>query len=484
MNYTEILNTGAPAALIPLAVILLAAFTKKIVPALITGILLGGLLFTRGNIIEASLYAANKLSGALKAGDGVYIVFFLYLFGALSDIIKVSGGIKGFTLLASRVVKTEKGALGAVWAMTPFTFIDCCFHGISAGMVGKSLNDKVNGNKKKLAFVLNITSCLLIILIPFGTTYIGYIMGVISSAFAKAGMDIPAYDAYLKSIPFNFFPIIMVLISIFAVVFNFGFKKDYLPKTAHDDGIFEKEHGHDEAHEKCTFEENAPPRAVNLIIPLSVLIFTTVFFLYYTGRANTGQSGFFTSLISADFERAIFASGLITLVLTSAFYLFQKIPLREIESHFFSGGNEMLTPIVVLILSWGLSGIISDLGFEKFVSSVVASKLPAFLIPVTIYLIGSATSYFIGTAWGTWALLMPLAIPLAAGAGISVPLVIGAVLSGGALGDHASPLGETGILSASIAGVPLYSHIRSQLPYSLLGLGVSAVLFVVFPLFL
>jgi Na+/H+ antiporter NhaC len=77
---------------------------------------------------------------------------------------------------------------------------------------------------------------------------------------------------------------------------------------------------------------------------------------------------------------------------------------------------------------------------------------------------------------------MPIAIPLALSTGTNLPLIIGAVLSGGSLGDNASPLGETAVLSATISEVPLMEHVKSQLPYSLIGVGISAVLFILIPL--
>lgn len=465
---------GIISILIPVIVIILAIFTKRIILSLIIGILIGGIALSNGDIVQGVLSAADHLIKASANKESVYIIFFLFLFGSFAEIMKISGGIKGFTNLTTKFVKKEKSALGAVWAITPVTFIDCCFHCIAAGTVGKALIEKVNGNKRKLAFVLNTTSCLLIILIPFGTTYVGYIMGVISSAFSKAEINQSAYEIYLKSIPFNFYAIVMLLVSIGIILFNFGFKKAYENQTEKDN--FDKEHGHDEAGEQCSFEEKAPPRPLNLILPLCFLIVSTVFLLWVTGKEKGG--GFWGALLNADFERSIFVSALITIVLTSIFYLIQKVPLREIESHFLSGGSEMLPPIVVLILSWGLSGIIGDLGFVKFVTVIIVSKIPLFLIPAVIYLIGCFASYFMGTAWGTWALLMPMAVPLAASAGLNLPLVVGAVLAGGSLGDNASPLGETAILSATISDIPVIEHVKSEMPYCLTAVGVSTALFI------
>lgn len=469
---------GFISIVIPFVVIVLAILTKHIIPSLIIGILIGGIALANGNVIQGIVEAADHLIKSAADEESIYIIFFLFLFGAFAEIMKVSGGIKGFTKLTERLVKTERGALAAVWAVTPATFIDCCFHDIAAGTVGKALTEKVGGNKRRLAFVLNVTSCLLIILIPFGTTYVGYIMGVITSSLTEAGVTQSAYELYLRSIPYNFYAIVMILTSIAVTVFNFGFSREYKEKK--EDEVFEKEHGHDEAHEQCSFEEKAPSKPLNLILPLLFLILSTVFFLWLTGKDK--GAGFWSALFNADFEKSIFISSLITIVLTCVFYLFQKIPLRELDSHFLSGGNEMIPPIVVLILSWGLSSIIGDLGFVRFVTSVVASGIPVFLIPAAIYLIGCFASYFMGTAWGTWALIMPMAVPLAVSAGVSLPLVIGAVLAGGALGDNASPLGETAILSATISDVPVIEHVKSELPFCLTGIGISTLLFIVFSL--
>lgn len=472
------MSSGLISVLIPAAVILLAIITKRIIPSLVMGILLGGIALANGNILPGVMQASDHLIQSAANEESIYIIFFLFLFGSFAQIMKVSGGIKGFTKLTGRLVKSEKGALAAIWAVTPVTFIDCCFHDIAAGTVGKALTDKVGGNRRRLAFVLNVTSCLLIILIPFGTTYVGYIMGVITSSLNKAGISQPAYELYLKSIPFNFYAIVMILVSIGVTVFNFGFRREYGVKQ--EDEQFDKEHGHDEAHEQCSFEENAPARPFNLILPLLLLILSTVFFLWMTG--NGKGAGFWGAILNADFEKSIFISALLTIVLTCIYYLFQRVPLRELESHFLSGGNEMLPPIVVLILSWGLSGIIGDLGFVQFVTGTIMTEIPAFLVPAAVYLIACLASYFMGTAWGTWALIMPMAIPLAVSAGTPLPLMIAAVLSGGALGDNASPLGETAILSATIADIPVIEHVKSELVFCLAGVAVSALLFIVFSL--
>lgn len=469
------MNYGLFSVLIPLIVIILAVLTKRIITSLIIGILAGGIFLAKGNIIQGIVLSSDHLIKSTANEQSIYIIFFLFLFGAFGEIMKVSGGVNVFTQITSKYVKSEKGALWAIWAITPFTFIDCCFHVISDGTVGKALIDKVNGSRRKLAFILNVTSCLLIILILFGTTYVGYIIGVIGSALSKSGINQSAYTVYLKSIPFNFYAIIMCLISMGVIQFGLRFDRK-LKSNRNNIGQEESGDGHDEAHEQCKFAEKAQPRPLNLILPLAILILTTFFFLWYTGKDK--GNGFFGAIVNADFEKYIFISGLVSLVITSVFYMVQKIPLREIESHFLAGGNEMMPPIIVLILSWGLSSIFSDLGFSNFITDIVSTNIPDYLIPASIFLIGCFTSYFMGSAWGTWTLIIPIAVPLAILTNSSLALVIGAVLAGGSLGDNTSPLGETAILSSTISEIPLMEHVKSELPYCLVGVGISTVLFV------
>lgn len=213
--------------------------------------------------------------------------------------------------------------MGTIWLITLFTFIDCCFHVISSGTIGKALIDKVKGNKYKLAHIVNVTSYLLIILIPFGTTYIGYIVGVIASAFSKSGVTTSPYNAFIKSITFNFYAIVMLLISIGVIVFNFGFTK--INTGVGKKQLEESEHRGHEAHEQCEFEEKAPPRPFNLILPLALLIASTFFFFWFTGKGNGGS--FLNAIMNAEFEKSILLSGIVSIVLTSVFYVLQKIPM-------------------------------------------------------------------------------------------------------------------------------------------------------------
>ena len=461
---------------IPILVILIASITKRLIPSLFIGLVAGGILLAKGNPLFGIVYSAEHVLSALQSTDNLLIILVLFLFGSLAEIIKVSGGIKGFVEFAGKKVKSEKGAYASVWILTLFTFIDCCFHTIAVGTITRPLFEKMNGNKRKLASVINITSCLLIILIPIGTTYAGYIVGTIAESVKTAGSLYSPYSLFIKSIPYNFFAITMTVLALVISFTKIGFRKT-IPSGLNKKDLKESEHDSDEAHEQCAFEQKTPPRVFNLILPLFILIASIFYFLWFLGDGT--NVSFIEILKNTDFEKSIFIAISLTIILISIYYKLQKMPLKEMEVHFLKGGNEMIPPITILILSWGLSSVVRDLGFADFISQFVKVGFPVFMLPFLIFVICCLASYFMGSAWGTWALVMPIAVSLAVNADISLPLIIGAVLSGGALGDNASPLGETAVLSAAVVDIPLIEHVKSQLPLSLIGVGISGLLFII-----
>ncbi len=86
---------------------------------------------------------------------------------------------------------------------------------------------------------------------------------------------------------------------------------------------------------------------------------------------------------------------------------------------------------------------------------------------------GAFVSFATGSSWGTFAIMMPLAIPMAHAFEIPFAIAVGAVLSGGLFGDHCSPISDTTILSSTGAECDLVEHVKTQLPYAVVN-GVIA----------
>ena len=100
-----------------------------------------------------------------------------------------------------------------------------------------------------------------------------------------------------------------------------------------------------------------------------------------------------------------------------------------------------------------------------------------------VFAVAAASAMATGTSYGTMAILLPVAVPLAAAtsAGLdAAPIILllstGAVLDGAVYGDHCSPISDTTMLSSIGSGSDHMDHVRTQLPYATLAMGVAAVL--------
>jgi Na+/H+ antiporter NhaC len=96
-----------------------------------------------------------------------------------------------------------------------------------------------------------------------------------------------------------------------------------------------------------------------------------------------------------------------------------------------------------------------------------------------LFIAGGIMSFTTGTSWGTFAILIPIGIPLVQTLGLPPSLVVAAILSGGIFGDHCSPISDTTAVSSIAAGCDLLTHVKTQLPYALVAGGLSIIAFTI-----
>lgn len=132
-----------------------------------------------------------------------------------------------------------------------------------------------------------------------------------------------------------------------------------------------------------------------------------------------------------------------------------------------AGMKSMIPGNCILALAWAIGGVTVELETGKYLSGILSSTLPAWSIPVIIFAVSCIMAFATGTSWGTYALMIPLAIPLAVALDANFALCLGAVFSGGVFGDHCSPISDTTILSSVGAGCHHVAHVNTQLPYAL-----------------
>ncbi|XJZ28651.1 Na+/H+ antiporter NhaC family protein [Bacillota bacterium Lsc_1132] len=457
-----------------LIVISMAIWLKNILPGLVLGLLAGSLL-VKGDLLEGTYQSVSYIVTTLSNGNNIKIIAFLYLFGGLVGMMNISGGIKGFSEWIGTKIQTQRRLLGFIWITLPFTFMMPMFRIMMIGPVIKSLIKKINVPKQRVGLTMDISTESVIVLLPVATAFVGFMVSLVGGSLQKLHLGMSPYQVFLLSLLFNFFAIVMLAIGIIRTI--------WAPvNKANDSSIIDQtqlDQAKNELHRSGIRRELSMVKAQpwNLIFPVLLLLALTFFLLWQNGTAK-GATTLAKAFSIADATFVMLLAVFITLILTFIFYIIRRQRLEELLYHFFDGGNQMMEAISLLILIWSMTLSTEELGFSRFIRLTLGTFLPAFLTPVTIFLLGSFISYFLGSSWGTWGLFMPLGMSLAVSTGASIPLTVGAVFASGAFGALTSPLGDTTITTASILDLSLVDYARYKLKVSVIGAVIASVLYI------
>lgn len=460
-----------------LVVIPIAIWLKEIMPGLIIGLLIGSFSLDP-TIIGGLKKSIQYIIQTMANSDNIKIISFLYLFGGLIGAMQISGGIKGFSQWIGSKVRSERGVVLLIWLTIPFTFMTPMFRIMMIGPVLKSLSERINMSKMRVGYALDVSTEPIIVMLPVATAFVGFMVSVVSGAMQQNAISGYAYQVFLFSIVFNFYAIIMLIIGLFTTFRS--------TSTVKQESAGESKNGEgNELHRSGIKKELSlvDAKPWNLIVPLILLLSLTLFLLWEDGQRRGGET-LLEAFAVADATFVMLLAIFITLLFTFLFYLLRKEKLPEIMFHFFDGGNQLMTAILLLILVWSLSLAAEDLGFSQFVSSTLGTFLPGFTVPAIVFTLGSLVSYFIGTSWGTWGLFMPLGVALAAATGASIPMTVGAVFASGTFGAFASPIGDTTITTASIMEMSIIEYAKYKLKISLIGAAISIAAYILVGLWL
>ena len=86
-----------------------------------------------------------------------------------------------------------------------------------------------------------------------------------------------------------------------------------------------------------------------------------------------------------------------------------------------------------------------------------------------MFAVAAVLAFATGTSYGTFAILLPIAIPMFASADPKMMIIsAAAILSGGVCGDHLSPISDTTIMSSAGAQSDHMNHVRTQIQYAII----------------
>ena len=209
-----------------------------------------------------------------------------------------------------------------------------------------------------------------------------------------------------------------------------------------------------------------------------------------SGYTHERQSeNFIEAFSNCDAGMSLAIGSTIALILIALYYMLcEVVSFGDIMSSFTDGFKAMVPAILILTFAWSISGIMGAKGgyldAQAFVqSNINADTFPTFILPAVFFLIAGAIAFATGTSWGTFGVLVPLAVVILGGSGTMTLLTVSATLGGAVFGDHISPISDTTILASAGAQCNHVDHVNTQLPYAGLVAGISFVAYLIGGLF-
>ncbi|MDO9207882.1 MAG: Na+/H+ antiporter NhaC family protein [Sulfuricurvum sp.] len=387
---------------------------------------------------------------------------FAIMVGSVMSLIEKSGGVAGLVheLSVQRPwVRSKRGALMPSFIAGLVIFIESSITSLVAGAIGRPFCDRYHVSRAKLAFVCDSTSapvCSIIAINGWGALLMGLIGGQIAAGLI-AGEEA---RWLISAIGYNFYAYIALIVTFVAIWYNI----DIGPMK------------HATVSEPSLECEESKGSAKLFLWPLVWMIGGVLVFMVITGNGN---------LLAGSGSTSIFYTLLLTLLMMYAYYRFKNAMSTSDFVHSSLQGAKSMTPIaLILLLAFAIGGVSSDMEVGQYLASFIGDYLPSSYLAAAIFVLSAIIAFATGTSWGTFSIMLPIAVPLAVGLDAPVALAMGAVISGGVFGDHCSPISDTTIISAMASGCSVQEHTKTQLPYALISAGISLFLFVIIGLIL
>jgi len=450
---------GTVSIIIPLLTIALAIITKDVIVSLLGGIFAGLLVLHGYDPLQAFTGLFDGIIKLLGEGWIAKTMLFSLFVGAIIHLLERSGAVESFVAYIDAKAARIDSPIGAqmlAYLVGIAIFIESSITSLVAGTVAKPLCDRNGISRAKLAYICDSTSAPVCSLIPLNA-WGALLLGLIVSAIDSKVIQGDGVSLLIASIPYNFYAIFTLLI-VLVVIFkkwDIGPMRSTLPTTA------TTPHAH----------TNAQPALLPMLLPILTMVAAVPIGLYLTGDGDIFKGSGSTSVYYAT---------IVTLFVMYLYYLATgRLGHRDFFDGTFKGMGEMLPIAAILLLAIFIGKVIGDLGTAKYLASILQGNISPALMPMLIFLTAAATAFATGTSWGTFSIMMPIALALSATMHLDIPLVIAAVISGGIFGDHASPISDTTIISSMAAGCDHVEHVRTQLPYALIGGTLAALAFLV-----
>lgn len=457
-----------------LVALTLILVTRKAALSLFLAALVGAFLLHGPSPITAisALFTTHFWDYASTSSWKQSAVIFTLTLGAFAALLEKGGG---FTAILQKTLGTssknpEKKLLFGVYGLGLLCFFDGLANAILLGRVARPLTDSLRISRQFLAYLIDSTSST-VACVAFISTWTASQLSIIGSSLSDAPFEVNPASLFLQSIPANSYCLLSLLLIPLAIARN------WQPGPI----------GKAQAVPSSDQELPEPSRPAVALIPLTALIISIPVLIYLMQGGSDWS--WRNALNSPNVPWAMVISGFLAVLVAAL--CFPKARPDSLSKTALRGATSLAPALLILFAAWMLGSVFQGLGAPELFRSLLDGWLNPRLFPLAIFLLGAVLSFLSGTSWGTFGLLMPLALPTILTLGESlppedllrlIPITIGAVFGGAVFGDHCSPFSDTTIISALGAGCSPTSHVATQLPYALTAAAMAALAYLLMSL--
>ena len=480
----------------PIIAIILALRTKQVYIALLFGIWFSWFIIKGWNPLEGTLAMIEAMVNVFQSAGNTRTIMFSALVGALLIFIQYSRGVEGFINIINRkLVKLESKKTGYSRVMVQILaaitglllFVETSISSLTVGTLYRPIFDKLAIPREKLAYIADSSSAPSSILIPFNA-WGAFIMGLLLTQ----GIDKPLLLLW-NSIWYNFYPWLAIII-LFVIIL---FKKDFGPmkkaeKRTKETGALMNANSKPMVSDEITSfppKEGIEAKAYNMIVPLLVMVFMMPINLIYTGWSSVKEPTSFLNHVSQAIGKGSGSSSVLYAVITAllvamTLYFIQGIMKpKEAVNLTLKGISELMPLALLMLLAFAIGDACKVLDTGNYIANVTESWLSPELLPAVVFIVSSFIAFSTGTSWGTFAIMLAIALPMANIHEADITIVVAATLGGGVFGDHCSPISDTSIISSMASASDHIDHVKTQLPYALLGGVITVILYLIIGFF-
>ncbi len=486
----EPIAAGWLSILPPILAIVLALITKDVIFSLLLGILSGTITYCAFSGLNLVVGPVEVMFNVAIDKIDLNIIFFVFMLGAMVQVIQASGASKAYARWAQSYLKTKRSTLLATMILGILIFVDDYFNCLTVGIVMTPLIDKHKVSRAKLAYMIDSTAAPVCIIAPVSSW-----AAAVGSNLQTTGAFKSDLIAFCSTIPYNLYAL-LTLFMVFSLAvrdLDFGPMLEEERRARAAEKILNKENEMaDDMLSSKQIEKNnkaedrkddlAPAlkkvsnegTVADMILPIIVLIILSILGMLYNGGFWT-EGDSFHSIIGAfgncTAAQALAWGGFGALIVTFLMYIPRKLmTFQEFMTGITKGFQNMVGANAILLFAWTISGVCRDLLMTaEFVRDIIASShISGALLPAIIFVVAAFLSFSIGSSWGSFGILIPIIVPIATALSPNLLTVaLAATLGGSIFGDHCSPISDTTILSSTGAGCDHLTHVSTQMPYAL-----------------